>query len=412
MSGNRTVVDGVLQHVSPSQVTTYERCARKWYFEKVNHLRQPPTAAQARGENLHAQLQTYYETGAQPEHEGLNLVLADARMPPRTEGVLVEHPRDYKLNLTSSGVPMIGRIDLLDIRPGLGEHAPRVVDLKTTSSFRYLKSAEELARNVQLVVYAKYVQTFHVHEGAITLAHANVLSRGTGVKFVTTEPLTRSHVDGMYGAIEDTTKRMLVSARASTFEDVAPNWNACTDFGGCPFLDRCTKRVAEPTGGNEVSLSERMKARRAELGEEAETVVRAQGINPPDAAKPDMPQKPPAPAPAPVTTTQTPAPAPGATSSTSPGTLVLYVDCLPVKGGPSDFVRLEDEIARRADPIARAHGVADVREVKFGEGTATLVGSFRREPLTGIVIATSGGLSSQVVEVLAAQASVVVRGLQ
>lgn len=418
---NKTVVDGVLRHVSPSQVTTFELCARRWWGEKVKGLREEQTAAQSGGELLHKEMENWYELGTQPTNASALRILDDPRIPPRSEHVRIEHPRDYKLGLVAAGVPVIGRIDLFDLTPGPLDR-PRLVDWKSTSGLKWTKTAEELARNVQLIVYGKFLFTFHVRNESLSMAHGYLLTRGVGAKLVVTDPLPQSHFDDCYSALEATVAEMKTVAALSELEAVPPTFsrNTCKAFNKlCPVAGYCGEEAfraagmpwpksATQTEGNEVSLAEMMKSRMAQLDVPVAPVVRAEGINPPDAARPDMPERP-----APSTTTSTPVPQPGTTSSTSPGVLILYVDCVPVKGeDATGYVRLEEEIARRADPIAKGHKVSDVREVKFGEGTSALIAAFRREPMTGVVVATDRGLSSAVLEVLSAQAQRVVRALR
>ena len=131
---------------------------------------------------------------------------------------------------------------------------------------------------------------------------------------------------------------------------------------------------------------------------------RATGINPPDAAKP-------APRVAPPTESATTVPAAGSQSSTSDA-LVIYVNCMPVRG-VSGVTNLSDEIAKRTAEIVTAHGAADLnsKPLDFGRGLGLLADSFRDRPLTGPVLATQGGLSTRILETLEPLAAVVVKGV-
>ena len=125
---------------------------------------------------------------------------------------------------------------------------------------------------------------------------------------------------------------------------------------------------------------------------------RATGINPPDAAKP-------------ASQNQTPSPQAGSQSSTTDA-LVIYVNCMPTRGVVG-AVHLSDEIAKRTTEICTAHGAADLnsKPLDFGRGLGLLADSFRDRPLTGPVLATSGGLSTRILESLEPLAAVVVKGV-
>ncbi len=170
------------------------------------------------------------------------------------------------------------------------------------------------------------------------------------------------------------------------------------------------------------SLSEKLKVKRA-----------AQGINPPDAAKPDtvVPYAPPAPETMKGAEDQNPFTAlvtkvlevsagapktlPAASDNTTP-VLRLYIDCR-----PDEFqgLSLAAEIERRTptvvaavrarEPNAVPSECVDVREIKFGAGTTAMVSDFKRNPPSGSVFASAVGLSAQVVEVLIPLATQVIR---
>lgn len=157
-----------------------------------------------------------------------------------------------------------------------------------------------------------------------------------------------------------------------------------------------------------MSLSEMANARKSELTTSTTAVVRAEGINPPDAAyyPPKVQAETTAtPAPSAAETTSTPAPA-------APKTLSLFVGSMPTKvPGGFQYLNLSDEIARRAAVIAEKYKVTDVRLVKYAEGTNALLATFQTDRLYGNVVARPGGLANAVIEILEAQADVVVHPL-
>lgn len=449
---SKAVVEGQLLHCSPSQINTHDRCPRRWYLEKVVGAPRAETAAQARGTQVHKQLEDYYGDGTPPDHPSVVKLLEDwgHMLPALGAPVLIEHPRDYHLQLRASGVSLKGRADLLDLT---NPAKPRVIDWKTTSDLKYCKTADDLAVDVQLNVYGHFLFTHFPETREVQYVHGYIYNKHkkdeeTGeyyltkadARVVTTSTLSRDHVLEQFGAIERKVNAVTQTASKTNILDVAGNSDACYDFGPCPFLkngqcpvagrysfkDGATSSTPQPSnfyptsteppapGETTMSVKERLSKRKAT------------GISPPDAA-PVTPQQPPAFAPG---KTVSPDELPGRTEEgqrvfiagpDSPPELdlVLYIDCAPVKGPhASNPQTLEEEVAARAkkviaqliaDGIAKP-GTVDVREVDFGKGTASLMASFRRDPPQGVWVAHHVGLTGMVAEVLATIARLVVRG--
>jgi hypothetical protein len=91
--------------------------------------------------------------------------------------------------------------------------------------------------------------------------------------------------------------------------------------------------------------------------------------------------------------------------------LILYVDCLPVKG-VIGVLPLEDLIEAKAKPICEEFKVTDVREVDFGKGTRALIAAFKKDPPVGSYSVSMSGLGALVVDALTPVAKIVVRGMR
>lgn len=403
---SRAVVRSEVKHVSATQMETFVDCNRKWFFAYPLGLRPPQTEAQGEGERIHKQFEDYYRLDTPPTKPGVVNLLADPWTPSRTAPVLIEHPNSYQLGLSISGVPVKGRIDLLD---HTDPKHPRIWDWKSCKSFYYIKTADELETNLQLTVYGLWAFDQWPEAAYVTYHHGYVLKgdvpkSAPGYRIIRTEPLSRGYVQDLKPHLETIVEDMKVVATKTDPADVPFQSAACDKFGGCPYRDRCPAWVGpsssflppdEPGDESAMTMTRKLEARKL-----------AQGINPPDAARPDAP---------PATAIE--APSPAAISSTVPG-LHLYVDCQPVKGEQT-WTRLEDHIAERVPGVLKELAdreskpeyatLPDVREVPYGMGTTALVSSFRRNPPAGLVVATSAGLSGTVVEALLAGAAFVVR---
>jgi hypothetical protein len=358
---------------------------------------------------------------------------------------------------------------------------------------------EELARDPQGLIYLQY--GFHTYPFATagTFTHVYINKRVRGARPVATDPLDPTYVREQYEHLGTVVRSMKQTAWLDKIEDVPANRSACRKYGGCPYEPVCpragqslaTKSLFDdfPTESTMPSTPDQQPLDvKAALNARK---VRATGINPPDAARPQPvePWTPPGSAleVMGIKVVVDPTMAPGEmelrqpqSPSTSSSRLVdavtpsgqvvevkynpghvqqvvdalsevmrngtaderisvaraagsfmdygngqptlgqtyLYVDCIP--SARIDVVRLTDEIeertplildqCRKQDPGSVPPGANDVRQVRFGQGVAALCSSFKTDPPTGNVLASSNGLQAQVIEVLEPLAALVVRG--
>ena len=121
-------------HGSVSQIKSYKRCPSLWYAEKILGLAKGATAATKLGNETHDELEAYLVEGRAP---GPIAAAGLHRLPvPPVSRELVETffaLKDPELG----GVYVVGKIDLVEPAD------VRITDHKTTSSFRYVKSAAE-----------------------------------------------------------------------------------------------------------------------------------------------------------------------------------------------------------------------------------------------------------------------------
>lgn len=375
---NKAVENGVLKSVSASQIRNWQQCQRKWWFEKVGGFKPEATAPQQQGEMLHNSLERYFKYGEALTHESSQRAV-ELINAPRKILLLSEYPKNYKLNLLAAGVPVKGRIDLLDLNP-LKRGVLRILDFKTSNNFDYNKSEEDLARDIQMMMYAHWAfSRFDIQY--VQAAHIYIHKKQTAAKLIETEGLDKTHVSGIYSQVESLVEKMAVTAGAETHTKVPKTESACYAYGKpCPFLEMCASNktvneLKQEMEKQNVDFLEKLKAR-TETGE------------------------------TPVTQ-----------ETTTGQELVLYVDCYDTK--VTDAIRLEDEIAKRTPEVLRQvaakerrpefEKVTDVREIPYGAGTAGLLADFKRNPPYGHVVASSVGLSAQVIEVLSPLAARVIR---
>ncbi len=421
--GNFAVEDGIIQHLSASQIGTFIACPTLWWIEKKARVPPPPdqdTTALDTGTSMHGEHEDYFNDGVMPKHGSLRRLIEHPRWPKRSKHLLIEHPRSYKLGITAAGVNLKGRIDLLD---GSDLTSPLVCDLKSMSTYRYALNAEALSRDCQLTIYGKYVFSIYPQAQSVRYAHGQALSKAEDARVVMTDPLTRAHVDQVFESIESVAARMVEVALIEDINDVPRDETGerCGKFRGCVYKYLCPKFAvddwadydstpAPQPGEASMTLKEKFAAR------DAGAVVGAgSAINPMDAAKPAPVTRyvPPSVDEAPSVSATPVVAAEDAPTSTFPtltnstGLLVLFVNCAPTN---TTGTSLESVIAATSPAIAAKHKVSDVRLVPYGVGTAELVAAIVKNPPTGIVIATTNGLSGPVVDALIPLAATVVRG--
>ena len=336
-------------------------------------------------------------------------------LPPRTGRLLLTEQSLVDPPLELAGVPVEGYIDLTDLTEAT---RIRLYDFKTRSAFRRsgasrnLLTPAELAEDVQMCSYAAWAMRKYGVD-SVEVSHIYIRTTGKPVAEIVTGIVTLRQAQTVLDGIARTVADMGTAA-GMQLVDVEPNYDACNDYyRPCPYIAQC------------LAACGRYKPP-AELSEELSTMSVFEKAAAHRAAGSSRPTASTTPPPTAGTTTGTVAGTVSATNTA--GELSIYVDCLPTKGASGNVVRLEDEIAERTLEITAAVAsgklqvenmradtaaqIVDLREVKYGTGTTALLANFKRRPPTGVLLATSAGLSGTVVDALLPSAAVVVRGLR
>lgn len=264
-----------LYSISPSQVASYRQCPRLWFYASVLNDRGPSSRSQVLGEAVHKALEIYMQTGEvlptvtlpapylapdkvtawiEPGHvpaeifETLAFVQAAidylpphgkdpywSQFPPEAgHGVMVEQQGEMG---TYEGGPNWNQyIDLVVAQPGeIGE----INDFKTRSAFRYNKTPDELAHDVQMMSNARWLFLSSDYK-VIRLRHLNLLTRGR-TKCVPVEVIvTREQVEAVWQETLATVREMEGwAAIASEANALPPNTESCDMYGGCRKRQPC-----------------------------------------------------------------------------------------------------------------------------------------------------------------------------
>tara|TARA_R110000824_G_scaffold3746_16_gene17817 strand:- start:6118 stop:7746 length:1629 start_codon:yes stop_codon:yes gene_type:complete len=223
-----------IQHVSASQFKTFSRCKRKWFIEKCTDAPRPePSKAMALGTAVHAVLEEYLRDGVEPDEETRAGRIAASGLHLLPEGVL---EIETEIKLQDIEPPLLGYIDVLDLtEPWM----PVVIDHKTTSSWDWAKTEEELRCDPQMISYARYALDECSAADTVEVCHIQYKTKGAPEARRVSALLDREHVDDQWEKLKQLATEIKATSLFDDVEEVEPNLSACGDFGGCPYADTC-----------------------------------------------------------------------------------------------------------------------------------------------------------------------------
>ena len=248
--------------ISASQLKTYGLCPKKWYFEKVEKLPRGKTSYGATfGSALHACLERI-QLGEDPFPEGWDSTLQEGddklakdllALYRKDEEVLPENvEREIRLPVIDD-INLLGYIDLY--KPG------KIVDHKTTKAMRWALSAKELAKDLQMLVYAKWALDQEGPEiDAIELRH-NVFLRTAPVRHKKTVAFaTREAIMERWYQVQETAL-LMKQAREKGSPPGTEMGDQCHAYGGCPYARICSGVMTsdEFRGEEEIEMPRRKK---------------------------------------------------------------------------------------------------------------------------------------------------------
>ena len=273
------IIDGEIQYLSASSIAKFDPsqtggCNRKWWFRYVARLPEPELVQHAKGIEVHKQLEHYIKTGEDILGEIARAAKAFAT--PLVGCVEVERPFDG--DLFASGLPVIGYIDVVNragahIRDDGAHHEDpkgtiEVLDWKTTSNLDYAKPGSDLVKTVQMAIYGEWARL----QGAThsRLSHVYLTTRGRPVAEKRTALVPADQVAVRWLGVEEIAEKMKSVAVLTKCEDVEPNWDACSVYGGCAFRSQCPqskeqtiKNIFGGGGGGAMGLLDRLRQQSA-----------------------------------------------------------------------------------------------------------------------------------------------------
>jgi CRISPR/Cas system-associated exonuclease Cas4 (RecB family) len=251
-----------VRRYSASQIQLFCKCKRKWWFEYPGGLKSPPSKSQGEGKIIHAELETFVNTGAEPKHPRARqalFVLEDHLANAEVEG-------EIKIYLPDAfdGMPreITGYIDLVRYHPV----RPLVIDHKTTSNpDKYARTEYELVEDAQLLVYAKWLLDLIKTAEAVDIGHTVIPTKGANRPRLVPATVTRAHVESRWATylpILDEMDRARDKSAAEV-EATGVARGECKRYEGCPHQARCATAIFAP--GRKTMNANDLKARIAEI---------------------------------------------------------------------------------------------------------------------------------------------------
>ena len=220
---------------SPSQISTFRDCRRKWYRVSVLGERPPSTAAAERGTRVHEQLEQWLMNGVAPTDGTARAMMRALPKGGSVSPDLVEQGFD----LTPKGwaARVRGRIDLID------PDTNQIIDHKTTSSFNYMKTEEDLATDTQAVIYSAVALSGalgHKFNEPLRFTLNYGTTKGATRTAIVSRTFTRAELEEPLHLIGGEVSEQLTTSKALKWSEVEPNYQSCDKYGGCVFSDECT----------------------------------------------------------------------------------------------------------------------------------------------------------------------------
>jgi hypothetical protein len=257
---------------SASRILAWMRCNRLAGWEYICGYRAEGTGATDKGSAVHAVLESLRKDGLLPDRtDEIGAIAAEALpyLPDREEGEKVEAYFSFQPGRHE----WCGYKDL-EI-PGL------VIDYKTTSDFKYAKTAEDLPYDPQAILYAHHYFTCHPDASTVDLCWLYLKSRKPYEARPVTLTMTREWAAQGFAALESYADEMAAAVAAAPTDVVdkhkyvltlLPNEEQCDAFRGCPHQARCNismfrdrnrkvpnvnllERLQQLTGGTPVPLA-------------------------------------------------------------------------------------------------------------------------------------------------------------
>jgi hypothetical protein len=234
---------------------TSEGCMRAYWYEYVKKLKPEDQGWLVLGRELHAQNEHYLLTGEKKmgplAMAGLFMLPKPKNLDPRIE---IEHEIGggdlSKAPLRAAGIPVAGYIDCIHwqgTNPGGNDvveaYDPpgtvEVIDWKTTGDLKWIKSAQDVSRTLQMTTYGKWAVEVKKAEH-VRLSHGYYVTKGRHTPRKVTLRVHKDQINERWEYIEKLAGSLKEVVKETNPDRVPANTRACAAFRGCPHQRYCS----------------------------------------------------------------------------------------------------------------------------------------------------------------------------
>lgn len=306
---------------SVSQIETFELCPRKWAFEKMDGVYVKPNKFAALGTEVHDVLEDFLSKGKPIDTDTVAGRIAKPGVKylpfPKTPGMRVE--KWFSIIFGVAAYRGLKDVEIIQANRA----RPLVLDHKTTRSWKWKKSKQELLSDTQAGIYAAdAMQKTGAEE--VDLRWVYYKTEGKPNSDPVDAVINREQVSRILTRTDQTARRIVqVLQTHKRALDVMPDFRGCSAYGGCPFREthckpkanqvlkaivaqqltkerRENKKSGSTTSDFLAEMSNRKKNKSGGGGErdpqpiEVDDVAQADPVNSPDREEFEQPAPPPA----------------------------------------------------------------------------------------------------------------------
>lgn len=242
------------EHTSATSLKTFDSCQRKWFLEKVAELKTPETEPLRFGKAFHSGMENCItcEHGDTPKETFEPKVMKIIEKNLKLIKELRIHYRENELSgveekITVGFTPNVDYLCYIDFFYYRKErHTLYIHDHKTVSEWKWALTKEDLQNDLQMNLYMFALCTFYkellgdLSSLRVIFVHNQFNKRsgvGRQVKIEADNQVLGAIFNKSMISAEKT--HSLRTFDCQDYKKVEPNWEACRDWGGCPFFDIC-----------------------------------------------------------------------------------------------------------------------------------------------------------------------------
>jgi len=237
----------------------FRDCARKWAWNKIEGISQPPNRFAERGSAIHSILEAWLEHGTPPDVATEYGAIAAAGLHHLPHPGVAEVEGSFTIELPSAD--FTGRVDARWIDT---DGTPIILDHKTTSGLQWAKTEEDLRTDVQASLYAHVaMRDANKDVAELRWIYYETAKRPRSKRVALR--VWKPEVDEQIALIDETAQEMneILGSKARAL-DLVPTIGTCGMYGGCAYIQQCNLSTSEKMRGYMTgqSWAEKMLARK------------------------------------------------------------------------------------------------------------------------------------------------------